>query len=227
VSFLPVVTVTANASGAYKAAEQGDVVVIVDVIDMSTTLEALLEAGAIKAFGACPDGVKVPVPVNPKVIGLAAGELAVKKGTGVVVVAEPRSGTYEERKRRCLTLLEGIEEAGAPIFDILPNIGAETARFIDFEDRVVVAVTDSGGAAFDVAFNAGADVFTATVARTLGMKGREPARVGVQRACLCAREKGKNIAVVAASSNAVEDLLAAQYIMNLIVKEGFLHLSGG
>lgn len=37
--FLPVVMMTANASGAVKAAKQGDAVAIVDVIDMSTTLE--------------------------------------------------------------------------------------------------------------------------------------------------------------------------------------------
>jgi hypothetical protein len=50
------------------------VVVIVDIIDMSTTLEAALEAGARKVYGASPDGVIVPVDVKPEVIGLEAGE---------------------------------------------------------------------------------------------------------------------------------------------------------
>ncbi|MGI6552813.1 MAG: hypothetical protein ACOX37_07210 [Bacillota bacterium] len=48
--------------------------VIVDIIDMSTTLEAALEAGARKVYGASPDGVIVPVDVKPEVIGLEAGK---------------------------------------------------------------------------------------------------------------------------------------------------------
>lgn len=45
------ITVTTDASGAYQAACSGQVVVIVDVIDMSTTLEAALQEGAALVLG--------------------------------------------------------------------------------------------------------------------------------------------------------------------------------
>lgn len=220
--FYPSVIMASNASGAYNAAKKGFIVAVVDVIDMSTSAEAVLEMGAVGIYGASPTGLKVPVPVNPEGIGYAAGKHALERGTGVIIISEPRVGTEEERRKRCNPVIEGINRAGAKILKIVPNLGAETAKLANFDGRVVVAVTDSGGAAFDAAFNAGAQVFTATVARTLGKKGKEAAAAGVRRICVEAKRHRKNIAVVAASSNALEDLLAAQYIYNLIVEEGFL-----
>jgi hypothetical protein len=220
---LPVVTVTANASGAVKAAQNGDVVIVVDVIDMSTTLETALEAGAVRVFGACPDGLKVPVIVNPEKIGFEAGKCAAAHNCDVVIVSEPRSGTDAERKARCVSVMKGASLAGARVAAVVPNIGAETANLVNFENTVVVAVTNSGGVAFDAAFQAGADVFTVTVARTLKMKGGEPSRKGIERVCSFALSEGKDIAVVAASGNAVEDMLGAQYIVQRIVEEGFLN----
>lgn len=219
---LPVVTVTANASGAVKAARNGDLVVVVDVIDMSTTLETALEAGALKVFGACPDGLDVPVQVSPKKIGIAAGQFAVSNNCDVVLISEPRSGTNEIREKRCASVIEGVTSTGARVSAVVPNIGAETANLVNFGNTVVVAVTNSGGVAFDAAFQAGAEVFTITVARTLKMKAGEPAKKGIERVCSYALEIGKDITLVAASGNAVEDLLGAQYIAQRIIDEGFL-----
>jgi len=220
--YLPVVMVTANASGAVKAAQNGDVVAIVDIIDMSTTLETALEAGALEVFGACPDGLTVPVFVCPERIGAAAGSLAVKTGADVIIISEPRSATEELLRERCASVIRGIKNAGARVASIVPNIGAETANVVDFDKTVVVAVTNSGGVAFDAAFQAGADVFTLTVARTLGMKGHEPADKGIERVCACALERRKDITLVAASGNALEDILAAQYLAQRIIEGGFL-----
>jgi hypothetical protein len=220
---LPVVTVTANASGAVKAARNGDVVVIVDVIDMSTTLETALEAGALRVFGACPDGLKVPVEFCPENIGLAAGQCAVERHCDVVIVSEPRSGTDAVREARCASVKKGVTDAGARVAAVVPNIGAETANLVDFNNRVVVAVTNSGGVAFDAAFQAGAEVFTITVARTLGMKGGAPAKKGIERVCSFALKAKKDITLVAASGNAVEDILGAQYVALRIAEEGFLN----
>ena len=219
---LPVVTVTANASGAVKGAKNGDVVAIIDVIDMSTTLETALEAGAVQVFGACPDGITVPVFVAPDRIGMAAGKRAVEENCNVVIISEPRSGPDALREARCASVIKGVQAAGAKVAAIVPNIGAETANLVDFENTVVVAVTNSGGVAFDAAFQAGAEVFTITVARTLKMKGGEPARKGIDRVCSYAIESGKDICLVAASGNALEDILAAEYIAQRIIEEGFL-----
>lgn len=220
---LPVVMVTANASGAVKAAKNGDVVVIVDVVDMSTTLETALEAGAYQVFGACPDGQKVPVKVDPEKIGRTAGKVAVEYGSEVVIISEPRSGTEEVWRSRCESVIKGASAVGASITDVVPNIGAETANLVDFKNKVVVAVTNSGGVAFDAAFQAGAEVFTATVARTLKMRGGKPAQKGIERVCAYALGAEKDITFVAASGNALEDVLAAQYLAQTVVNEGFLN----
>jgi len=220
------VFLTVNASGAVRAAEAKNVVVVVDVIDMSTTLEAALDAGAAYVFGASPDQAKAPVDLSPENIGRHAGLLAKKEGAGVIIISEPRVGNEEERRARSGRVIKGIEQAGAAIEAVYPNIGAETAKLGDFSGKVVIAVTDTGGVAYDAAFTAGAPaVLTGTIARTMKKKGPEPARAAALRAIEAARKAGAGIAVVAASANSLEDILAAEYIVRAIIEEGFTAMS--
>lgn len=216
---LHTVKMTVNASGAAEAAARGDVVVIVDLIDMSTSLESALDEGARAVFGAAPDKASPPVPVNPFRIGLLAGELAVSQKAKVVLVAEPRAGTDAERLAGVSKTVAGLQQAGARVDALLPNIGAEVARLYDLRQCVVIAATGTGGVAFDAAVCAGAPaVLTGTVARTLRKKGPEPARASAARAVEKARALGAGISVVAASGNSLEDLLAAEYLTRLIVE---------
>jgi len=207
--------VTSDASGAVKAARQGLAILVVDVIDMSTTLESALDEGALKVFGASPDFTRAPVKVDPERIGRIAARVALEADTGVIVVAEPRAGGNEERLQRCQKLIGGLNSQGAIIEAVVPNLGAETPRLTDFENRVVVAVTDTGGVAFDAAYQETNLVATGTVARTLRQKGTEPANTGARRGIeLMSQSAG--VAVVAASGNSQEDILAARYIMETI-----------
>lgn len=215
---LPVIKCCTDASGAWRAGLQGHVVVIVDVIDMSTTLEAALEAGALKVFGAAPDNVQVPVPVNPLAIGRKAGLEAKRLGATVVIVAEPRWGSDQDRIESCGKLLKGLHSSGIENYSIAPNLGITTAKLVDFRQAVVIAVTNSGGAAFDAGWTAGGAVLTATVARTWNMKGTEPARVGVDRALALAVNSGRDVSFVAASGNSQEDILAARYLARMAMK---------
>ncbi len=216
------VFLTVNASGAVKAARAKNVVLIVDLIDMSTSLEAALDAGASHVFGASPDQAGAPVKLGPAAIGRQAGTIANREGTGVIIICEPRVGTEEERRARCSKVIEGIEQAGAGIEAIFPNLGAETPKLGDFNGRVVVAVSGAGGIAYDAAFTAGAPaVLTGTVARTMRKKGPESAREAARRAIKAAVQAKADITVVAASANAVEDILAAEYIMRMIIEAGF------
>jgi len=217
---IPIVKMTVNASGAAAAAKQGDVVVIVDIIDMSTTLEAALDAGACAVFGAAPDGAAPPVAIDPVAIGLLAGRLAREKGTGVVLVAEPRVGTDAQRLEQVSGVAEGLAQAGMEIAAVLPNIGAETPKLYDLQNQVVIAATSTGGVAYDAAIKAGAPaVLTGTVARTLRQKGSAPARTAAARAIAQAKSLGADITVVAASGNSLEDVLAAEYITRTIMEE--------
>lgn len=216
------VFLTVNASGAVRAAGANNVVVIVDVIDMSTTLEAAIDAGASHVFGAAPDESRAPVALDPESIGRQAGQVALNEGTGVIILAEPRVGTEEQRRARCSKVIRGTEQAGAVVEAVLPNTGAETARLGDFQGKVVIAVSDTGGVAYDAAVTAGAPaVLTGTIARTMRKRGLEPARAAAQRAVEAARRLGTGIAVVAASANSLEDILAAEYIMREILALGF------
>lgn len=213
---------TVNASGAAAAGKAGNVVVVVDVIDMSTTIEAAIDAGALHTFGASPDFCRAPVELNPRELGRQAGLAAVEAGTGIVIISEPRVGSDEDRKARCRQVIAGITEAGAAIDGIFPNVGAETAKLGDLRNKVVIAVTDTGGAAYDAAYTAGAPVvLTGTIARTLQKKGSEPARAAAKRAIEEARARGVGIAVVAASANSLEDILAAEFIVRQIIEEGY------
>lgn len=212
-----------NASGAAAAAEKGDVVVIVDVIDMSTSAEAALQAGALAVYGAAPDGVIPPVAVNPEAIGYRAGCRALEAQTEVIVVAEPRWGTEEERRVRAQLTLTGIARSGAILSHILPNIGGEIFRLADFQNRVVVIVSDTGGVAFDAAWtHAAPDVLTATVARTHGLKGIAPLAKAVDRAMTAADRHGAGLSIIAASANSYEDILAAEALAKRLIEKGFL-----
>lgn len=219
------VTLTANASGAVRAAQEGLVVMVVDVIDMSTTLEAALDAGALAVLGASPDVVKAPVDLDPETIGRRAAEVALAAGSSVVVVTEPRVGSDAERAQNASRLLQGIRQGGAEVTAILPNLGAETPKLCDLQGRVVVAATNTGGVAYDAAVRAGAPaVITGTVARTIQKRGSAPAREAARRAIEAAQAHQTGICIVAASANSLEDLLAAEYIMKCIIEEGFTSL---
>lgn len=209
-------TVT-NASGAAEAAARGNVVVVVDVINMSTTLEAALDAGALGVFGASPDYTKAPVYVNPVQIGYFAGICALMNKTDLILVTEPRVGTNKERIEHASHAIFGVRRAGINKIIVLPNLGCETVKMTDFNGKVVLAVTDSGGVAFDAALNAGGTVTTATVARTLKKKGPEPAEVGITRALTLAKLKNTGISIVASSANSLEDVLAANHLTNCLL----------
>ncbi len=218
--------IRANASGAVEAAREGKVVMIVDVIDMSTAAEAALEAGARKIFGATPDQISPPVPVGPRKIAYSAGQLARKYNTEVVIVAEPRWGTRKEREQEVGEVLQGVEQAGAPVADIVPNLGAQIGGLIDWAGKVVILATKTGGTAFDAAYNQGAaQVVTGTVARTKVKTGVEPAQAAAERAIKLAGQYNTGISVVAASANSYEDILAAEKIGRVIIDSGFLELA--
>lgn len=209
------INIAYNVSGAVEAVKQGRLIVIVDVIDMSTTLEAVREAGAVGFWGASPKGTKTLYPTNPYAIGRAAAKEAKRKFAQIEIIAEPRIGTDDERKKRCADVISGIREEGLNVNGIWPNMGAEIGKIIDWKNKVVIAVTDSGGTVFDAAWQQGGMITTATIARTLKMKGNEPAIKGIKRILNMA---GTNpITLVAASSNAQEDVLAVNYLAQMIL----------
>lgn len=214
------IVAASDASGAVRAARQGLSVMIVDVIDMSTTLESALDDGALAVFGASPDQTRAPVQVNPFNMGETAAKTARELGTGLIVVAEPRVGTEKERADRCSRLLDGIAAQGMEPEAVIPNLGHETPRLLSLKNKVVVAATDTGGVAYDAAFQVTGRVTIGTVARTFKQKGEQPARTAAERAIRLMDGAG-GIAVVAASSNSLEDILAAKYIMELILRMPF------
>ena len=209
-----------NASGAATAAKNGYVVMIVDIIDMSTSLEAALEGGAFFVFGASPDITKAPVKVDPARIGFIAGDMAKKLNTQIVIITEPRWGKKSQRIANCRKVVEGINKAGGNIVDFIPNLGAEIGKIISFRDRIVICVSDTGGVAYDAAYQYHDRVVTGTIARTMGQRVNRSTQIAVQRVVEVA--KGDNIAVIAASSNSVEDILAANYICQQIISTGYL-----
>ncbi|MGB9791181.1 MAG: hypothetical protein ACPLTR_01210 [Thermacetogeniaceae bacterium] len=219
-----VLAMATDASGAYEAALSGLVVMIVDVIDMSTTVEAVLQAGASVALGASPSFLRAPVPVDPEAVGKYAARKAKELKTEVVVIAEPRVASEAERFERAAAVLRGMRSEGIEPVAVCPNLGAETVKLVDFGGKVVVAVTDCGGTAFDAAFNAGASVLTGTVARTVGKTGWENAESAVARALEVAEKEGRGLCIVAASSKSPEDVLAAQYLVQLALAKGFMRL---
>jgi hypothetical protein len=210
-----------NASGAVAGAERGDVVAIVDIIDMSTSAEAALAAGALAVFGAASNTAHPPVSVNPEVMGFIAGKAALANETELVLIAEPRYGSDAERAKNAAAAIDGIHRSGAATTAIIPNIGSEIDRLADFKDKIVLIVSETGGAAFDAAYNAGAaGVLTATVVRNRSYKGSEPASIGAARVLEEAQRLDCGITVVAASANSWEDVLSAQYITEILIASG-------
>jgi hypothetical protein len=227
VAGLKTLNLTYNASGAVEGARRGDVVIIVDIIDMTTSAEVAIENGALAIFGAAPTGCKAPVNLNPDRIGYIAGKTALKYKAPLIIVAEPRYGTEEERKKRIETAFMGVTRSGDVSYTIIPNIGTEIAKLIDFNGKVVLIISDTGGVAFDAAYNNGAPaVLTATVTRTPNKKGFAPALAGVERAIEAAAKFNCGITITAASANSMEDVLAAQYLSQVIVTKGFLDIQG-
>lgn len=209
-----------------EGARRGDVVVIVDIIDMSTSAEVALESGALAVFGAAPTGCKAPVNVNPDRMGYLAGKTALKYQTQLVIVAEPRYGGEEERKKRAETALMGVARSGAEVSLIVPNIGSEIGKLVDFNGKVVLIISDSGGVAFDAAYNSGAPaVITATITRTPLKKGIDSVRSGMERAIELAKKNNCGVTITAASSNAMEDVLAGQFLTQYLINSGFLNLT--
>jgi len=209
-----------------EGARKGDVVVIVDIIDMSTSAEVAIEAGALAIFGAAPTLCKIPVNLNPDRIGYLAGKTALKHKTQIVVVSEPRYGDEAERKKRAEAALMGVARSGAEVATIVPNIGTELSKVVNLANKVVLLISDTGGVAFDAAYNNGAPaVLTATVTRTTQKKGTAPAYAGIERALEAARRYNCGITINAASANSFEDVLAAQYLIQLLLNTDFLNLS--
>ncbi|QGT98986.1 hypothetical protein SYNTR_0393 [Candidatus Syntrophocurvum alkaliphilum] len=213
------ITISNDASGAYYAARENMLVMIVDVIDMSTTLESALDGQAYAVLGSSPDYTRAPVQVSPENIGKEAVRLSKEIGEDIIIIAEPRVGDKSDRLKRCKKLITAIEKEKGNISDVLPNIGAEVAKMTDFKDKVVVAVTDTGGVAFDAAYLQRKRVITGTVARTFKQKGVQPAVTAVNRALSTINEEDNGVAIIAASRNSMEDVLAAQFIYNLLLKE--------
>ncbi len=219
-------TVAADASGAYEAALAGKVVLVVDLIDMSTTMEAALQSGARLVLGASPVPCKANVPVSPESVGRYAAEAAAAFGSEVVLVAEPRTGSPEERRQRASAVLQGLRAVGVKIAEIYPNLGAETVKLVDVRGRVVVAISDCGGTAFDTAWHAGAPVTTGTVARTYGRTGWDNAERAIDRALYLASAQQRDICLLAASGKAAEDVLAVRYLAGRMLELGYLRKQG-
>ncbi len=215
------IIVTSDASGARDAAREGMLVMIVDLIDMSTALESALDAGAYAVLGASPDYTRAPVKVMPEDIGRYAARLSKDSGGGIILVAEPRVGSDDERIARCQKIIRGIEREKGVVEAVLPKIGAELPRLANLSGRVVVAVSDPGGVAFEAAFIESRRVITGTVARTYRQKGMEPALTAVRRIYENISADDTGVAIVAASRYSMEDVLAAQFIANLLLGEGY------
>ncbi|GAV22341.1 hypothetical protein [Carboxydothermus pertinax] len=210
--------VTSDASMAAWCSQRGMAVAVVDVIDMSTTLEGVLEEGAVAVFGASPANYRAPVTLDPFGIGKRAGELAEEINSSIIIIAEPRVGDERERQRRIQPVVDGINAAGGRVVKVVPNIGKETVKLADFHGKVAVAVTDSGGVVFDAAVTAGAPaVFPVTVARTIKSNTKEVVEKGLARIKEALDRYGQ-VALVAASGRSIEDIEGAFYYYRLALE---------
>jgi hypothetical protein len=216
--------VTFNASGAAEAGSRGRVVAVVDVVDSSTSAEAAMAGNAAAVLGASPAGMTAPVRLDPGAVGRRAAGAAGRLGTDVVVVAEPRVGPEERRRAAALPVLQALTTAGIR-YELTANQGAELGNLVDVDRRVVVLVSTTGGTAFDAALAAGAPAACfVTTARVPGRTGWDMVGAGARRAIALADEHGRDLAVVAASANSADDVLAGFEIGRRIITEGFLRL---
>lgn len=219
--------VTFNASGAFQAAKRGDIVVVVDVIDMSTTAEGLISMGAVAVLGAAPDGLDA-YHTNPYRIGCTVGIKGVCDNLPILVVSEPRIGSEGKRMQTASPVIRGIQDSGGEVTAILPNVGASIVDCDIIQNAlkqgfIAVLVTASGGVCYDVAYNNGAAcVLTATTARISGKSGQEIVESVVKRIMSVAAKLQSDITIVAASSQALEDIHASQCIADCIIRNGFL-----
>lgn len=216
--------VTFNASGAAEAGSRGRVVAVVDVVDSSTSAEAAIAGNAAAVLGASPAGAAAPVRLDPGAVGRRAAGIAGKLGTDVVVVAEPRVGPDERRRAAALPVLQALTTAGVR-YELTANQGAELVNLVEVERRVVVLVSETGGAAFDAAIAGGAPAACfVTTARVTGRTGWDMVGTGARRAIALADEHGRDLAIAAASANSADDCLAAFEIARRVITEGFLRL---
>ncbi|MFW5786721.1 MAG: hypothetical protein ACOCV3_00480 [Halanaerobiales bacterium] len=219
-----ILNISANASGAASAARMKNIVMVVDVIDMSTTAETVLQGGADVVYGASPDNMSPPVKINPQKIGYLAGVEAYKNQKKIILVAEPRTGKTGWSGLNAVK--KGIKSAGGKIEKIIPNLGQEVQKLACFKGKIVIVVSSAGGVVFDAAFNGGSPaVITGTIASCGKLKGNAPAQKGVNRAIRLAGKYNTGVSIIAASSRAIEDVLAAEFIANLIIKTGFLNIN--
>lgn len=211
-------TWTTDASGAVQCAQKKLITVIVDVIDMSTSLEASLQSGAMLTLGASPSNVQCPVQLNPDKVAKHAVDKARHNNSKIILITEPRVGSVTEREENSIHVMAAIKRAGGVVNEIIPNVGSEISKLADFTNKVVIAVTATGGTAFDAAFNILADdrVTTATIARIRGRTSEEVIKTGLSRATSLAEKYNTGIGFVAASKNSLEDVLAAKYLASII-----------
>jgi hypothetical protein len=86
-----------------------------------------------------------------------------------------------------------------------------------------VIVSATGGTAYDAAAVAGAPaVCFATTARIAERTGWETALEGARRAIELAGEHDADLAIVAATANSTDDVLAAFELARVVIAEGFL-----
>lgn len=222
---IPLLNLTFNASGAYQAGKRGDVVVIVDVVDMSTTAESIIEAGAINVYGVAPKGTNIPVETDYKKITSLAVNDAKENKTSIVLVAEPRIASDSDRKKTVEDVIKEIEINGIRIDCIVANQGIETSKLTAFSKKVAIIASQTGGSSFDAAINAGASkVLTGTVVRTMESTGYENIEKAAIRAIIAANKSNSGITVVAATANSFDDNAAAQQICYEIIRKRFLSL---
>lgn len=222
---VPVLNVSFNTSGAYQAGKRGDVVVVVDVVDMSTTAESIIESNAISIYGVAPKGVSLPVETDYKKIAALAINDAKNNKTSVVLVAEPRIANDSDRRKAVEDIIREIEKNGINVDCIVANQGIETPKLADFTKKVAIIASQTGGSTFDAANHAGASkVLTGTVVRTMKSTGYENIEKAAERAINAAKKSNKGITVVAATANSYDDNAAAQQICNEIIRKGFLSL---
>jgi hypothetical protein len=205
---------TSDASGAAACAQLGFITAIVDVIDMSTSLEACRYLGAGMILGASPAGINCPVKVDPVKVAGYALKYALENEQEILIVTEPRLGRAGDRQTNAAPIISIINNGGGKISAIVPNIGGEIGKLADIKDKVVIAVTATGGTAFDAAFNILEDlrVTTATVARVKEQTSHQVISATLNRIANQAITYNTGVAFVAASGNSMEDILAAQYL---------------